>query len=167
MSASGRLAAALVAAGAILCGAQAAVAEESGSVRLIRTYVQDYVTFDFDGGSITGGTLEGSVTVLQSSGGPFVEGTHERVTCLAYARRSEAGLDLEAPCTMTAPSGDEWYTISRRTSGDVETGGGGPGTLDILGGTGAYAGLSGTCTYEVEYLPDDWVSMIADCTWQR
>ena len=167
MSSSGRLAAALIAAGAILCGAQAALAEESGSVRLVRTYVQDYTTFDFDGGSMTGGTLEGVITVLQSSGGPFVEGTHERVTCLVHARRSGAGIDLEAPCTMTAPSGDEWYTVSRRTAGDVETGGGGPGTIEILGGTGAYAGLSGTCTYEVDYLPDDWVAMIADCTWQR
>lgn len=161
------MAVALAAAAGIACVAQTATAEESGSVRLICTYMQDYTTIERGGTSYTGGALEGAVTVLESSGGPFVEGTHERVTCVVYARRSEAGIDLQAPCTMTAPSGDEWYTMSRRSTGDVETGGGGPGTMEILGGTGAYAGVSGSCTYEVDYLPDDWVAMVTDCTWQR
>ena len=162
-----KMAAASIAGAGLLCAAHAAAAEESGSVRLIRTYVQDYTTIDHAGGSVTGGPLEGSVTVLQSSGGPFVEGTHERITCVVYAKSTEAGIDLDAPCTMTAPSGDRWYTHSKRRAGTVETGGGGPGTMEILGGTGAYEGISGSCTYDVGYLPDSWVAMIADCTWQR
>ena len=71
------------------------------------------------------------------------------------------------PCETTAPSGDRWYTLSKRSAGDVEAGGGGPGTMEIVGGTGAFEGLSGSCTYDVSYLPDNWVVMIADCTWQR
>lgn len=44
---------------------------------------------------------------------------------------------------------------------------GGPGTMEILGGTGVYTGISGSCTYDVGYMPDNWFAMIADCTWQR
>ena len=39
--------------------------------------------------------------------------------------------------------------------------------MEIMGGTGAYESISGSCTYDVDYLPDDWLVMIADCTWQR
>ena len=39
--------------------------------------------------------------------------------------------------------------------------------MEILGGTGVYAGISGSCTYDVGYMPDNWVAMIADCTWQK
>ena len=161
------LAAALVAGAAVTCAAHAATAEESGSVRLIRTYVQDYTTIEHGDARYTGGTLEGSVTILESSGGPFVAGTHERITCVVYVKSTEAGIDLDAPCTMTGSSGDTWYTHSTRRAGTVEAGGGGPGTMEIQGGTGAYAGIGGHCTYEVEYMPDNWVAMIADCTWKR
>ena len=83
---------------------------------------------------------------------------------MVYIKRSEAGFDLEMPCETTAPSGDKWYTLSKRSEGDVEAGSGGPGTMEILGGTGAYEGIGGRCTYDVDYLPDNWVVMIADCT---
>ena len=162
-----RLSAALIAGAGVLGAAHIATAEESGDIRIIRTYVQDYTTIEHGDTSYTGGPLEGSVTILRSSGGPFVEGTHERITCVVFAKSTEAGIDLDAPCTMTAPSGDTWYTHSKRRAGDVVTGGGGPGTMEILGGTGVYAGISGSCTYDVGYMPDNWVAMIADCTWQR
>ena len=71
-------------------------------------------------------------TILQSTGEPFVEGTHDRATCVVYIKRSEAGFDLEVPCETTAPSGDKWYTLSKRREGDVEAGSGGPGTMEIL-----------------------------------
>ena len=122
-----KIAAALAAGAGILCAANTAMAEESGSVRLIRTYVQDYTTIDHAGARVTGGTLEGAVTILESSGGPFVEGTHDRATCVVYIKRAEAGFDLEVPCETTAPSGDRWYTLSKRREGDVEAGSGGAG----------------------------------------
>ena len=167
MNTAKTLAAALVAGAATTCAAHTAAAEESDSFRFVRTYVQDYVTIDHAGGSVTGGPLQGTITVMESSGAPFVADTHARVTCVVYAKSTEAGIDLDAPCTMTAPSGDTWYTHSKRRAGTVEAGGGGPGTMEIQGGTGVYAGIGGRCTYEVEYLPDNWVAMIADCTWQR
>ena len=70
-----------------------ASAEESGTLRIVRTYVQDYTTIDHGGVRVTAGTLAGVATILQSSGGPFVEGTHDRATCMVYIKRSEAGYD--------------------------------------------------------------------------
>ena len=162
-----RMAAALTAGAGMLSAAWAAAADEGGSFRIIRTFLQDYTTIEHGDVRYTGGPSEGSITVLESSGGPFVAGTHQRITCVVFARSTEAGIDLDAPCTVTAPSGDTWYSHSKRRSGNVETGGGGPGTLEILGGTGVYAGIGGSCTYEVGYLPDNWVATLADCTWQR
>ena len=162
-----RMAAALTAGAGMLSAAWAAAADEGGSFRIIRTFLQGYTTIEHGDVRYTGGPSEGSITVLESSGGPFVAGTHQRITCVVFARSTEAGIDLDAPCTVTAPSGDTWYSHSKRRSGNVETGGGGPGTLEILGGTGVYAGIGGSCTYEVGYLPDNWVATLADCTWQR
>ena len=124
-----KMAAALVAGAGISCVAYTATAEESGTLRIVRTYVQDYTTINHGGVRVTAGTLACVVTILQSSGGPFVEGTHDRATCVVYIKRSEAGFDLEVPCETTAPSGDKWYTLSKRSEGDVEAGSGGPGEL--------------------------------------
>ena len=88
-----KMAAALVAGAGISCVAYTATAEESGTLRIVRTYVQDYTTIDHGGVRVTAGTLAGVVTILQSSGGPFVEGTHDRATCVVYIERSEAGYD--------------------------------------------------------------------------
>ena len=142
MALARKLAAALVAGTGILSAAYAAMAEESGSVRIIRTFVQDYSSIEHGDARYTVGPSQGLVTVLDSSGGPFVEGTHQRITCVVYARSMDAGIELDAPCTVTAPSGDKWYSNSKRRAGNVETGGGGPGTIEIVGGTGAYAGIS-------------------------
>ena len=113
MVSGGKIAAALAAAAVVVGTAYGAGAGESGSFRLIRTYVQDYTTIGQPGGTVTGGTLEGVVTILESSGGPFVEGTHDRATCVVYIRRSAAGFELEVPCETTTPSGERWYTLCR------------------------------------------------------
>ena len=146
-------------------GAAPVGAEETGTLSFTRTYVQDYATIDFAGGSVTGGSLDGVVTILESSGGPFVEDARHRVTCIVLAKRSQDDIDLEASCTATNASGEQWYTLSKRSSGNLETGG--PGTLEILGGTGAFEGVTGACTYGVSYLEGGWVSLTTDCTWQK
>ena len=56
------------------------------------------------GGTVTGGAVAGTLTVLESSGGPFVEGEHSLVRCVVYARSSAVGMGLEAPCTLTDAS---------------------------------------------------------------
>ena len=89
-----KMAAALVAGAGISCVAYTATAEESGTLRIVRTY-RSGLHHDrpwrrtrhrrHPGGRVA--------TILQSSGGPFVEGTHDRATCVVYIKRSEAGYD--------------------------------------------------------------------------
>lgn len=143
-------------------------ADESGNFRMVRAFLQDYTTLDYGHGQAIGGPLEGVVTIIESSGAPFVEGEHSRITCLVYARDFGQGLDLVAPCIVTAPSGDTWFPSSTRQAGDLDAAGsGGAGTIAIEGGTGAYAGISGSCTYKTSYLTDRWLASISDCTWER
>ena len=167
MSSSRGIAAALAVAAGVLCAAQTAAADESGSYSGIASMVRNYTTIEHDGGSIIGGVSEGTNTGFESSGGPFVAGGHSEVTCVVYAKRSAVGMELEAPCTSTAASGDRLYMLSRRSAGNVEEGGGGEGGLELLGGTGEYAGVTGTCTYRTDYLANDRHVTMTDCTWQR
>ena len=152
---------------AAVCAGSSAVAQESGSFELVENYVHDYTTLEHAGRTITAGPLEGTATVVKSSGGPFTEGGNWRIACVVYARSSDAGLDLEAPCTLTAGSGDRVYLLSQRRAGDVAVGGGGRGVQRIVGGTGRYAGITGECPYTTSYLPDRWLVTWAACIWRK
>ena len=87
------------------------------------------------------------------------------VTCVVYGKRSASALELEAPCTSITTAGDQLYLLSKRSAGDVKKGGG--GGIELLGGTGKYVGLTGTCTYETDYLANDRLVTMTDCMWQR
>lgn len=158
-----KLAVSILVAGVV--SVSAAAAGDEGTFRFLRTYVQDYTTIDLAGTQVTGGSLEGVVSIVDASDGPFAPGAHFRVTCIVTSKTSGQAFTLEAPCTADDASGDQWYTISRRDSGDIEAGG--AGGIELVGGTGAFAGVTGSCTYDVSYLDDGWVAMIADCTWQQ
>ena len=147
--------------------AQVAVADDSGTFRMARSYRHSYVTIDHVTESYTGGALTGTVTIVGSSGTPFVVGTHSNSTCLAFARRSAGGITLEAPCVDVDGSGDRLYSVGRRNQGTIGAGGAGGGRWVLLGGTGKYEGITGSCTYETQYLGSDRVAGTADCTWSR
>lgn len=146
--------------------AQAAWADESGTFRSLRSYHYDYLTIDHGAQTFTGGVITGTGTVIESSGGPFTEGTNRYSECLVFSSRSEGSLSLEAPCVDTDASGDILYSRAVREQGDVAAGGGGAGVWELLGGTGKYAGVTGTCSYATEYLEGVLVT-IADCTWSK
>ena len=155
-------------AGTMILSLAATATAETGTFRMTQVELHDYTSFDFAGQTITGGALEGTGTVLDSSGGPFVAGEHSRVTCTVYAKRSEAGLELEVPCVMTYSAGDKLFTLSKRSLGDIGGAGqGGEGRLQLLGGSGKFAGVTGSCSYEVEYLEDSWLVLMAECEWER
>ncbi len=157
---------ALVAA-VMMMAAQAVVAEESGSYRSLRSFHHDYITIDHDGRTFTGGMLTGTRTIIESSGGPFVEGANSYTECLVFSTSSEDGISLEAPCTDTDTSGDVMYTRAVRNEGTVGAGGGGEGVWELLGGTGRYEGVTGSCTYRTEYLEGGVAVVHADCTWTK
>ncbi len=167
MSSSRGIAAAAFAATAIWCAAPTAAADESGSFTALASLVADYTTIEHPGGTLVGGASAGTNTILESSGGPFAAGEHSQVTCVVYGKRSAAGLDLEASCTSTAAGGDKLYSISKRSAGGVEEGAGGAGSLELVGGTGKFAGVTGACTYRTAYLAEGRVVTMSDCKWRR
>lgn len=150
-----------------LFSVRTAVAEESGSVTALYSLVRNYTTIEHAGGKVTGGTLAGTSTVLESSGAPFVEGANSNVDCVTYVRMSEAGIDLKAPCLIVDADGDRMFTMSMRETGDIQDGGGGLGRAEFMGGTGKYAGISGSCSYDTEYMPDNRVVTSARCDWKK
>ena len=150
-----------------LVTAPALAEDEGGTFSVIRSYVRNHATLEHAVGTVTVGTLEGTVTTLASSGEPFTQGDHSLITCLFYAKTTAEGVSLEAPCTTTDGSGDRWYTLSHRSVGDIATGGGGEGRWQLMGGTGKYAGVTGTCTYDTSYLTQDRVVTEGECAWER
>ena len=94
----------------IMVAAQAAMADESGTFRSLRSYHYDYTTIDHDERTFTGGVITGTGTVIESSGGPFMEGTNRYSECLVFSSRSEGSLSLQAPCVDTDTSGDILYS---------------------------------------------------------
>ena len=167
MSSYRGIAATAFAAMVISGAAQTAAADESGSFTALASLVADYTMIEHAGGAIVGGGSAGTNTILETSGGPFAAGEHSHVTCVVYGKRSAAGLALEAPCTSTVAAGDKFYLMSKRSSGGVEAGAGGAGSLELMGGTGKFAGVTGTCTYETAYLAEGRVVTMSDCKWQR
>lgn len=163
---SGKMAAVLAAAASIACAAPLA-AGESGSFDMLTSYVHGYTTVEYAGRTVRGGPLDGTGTILETSGGPFAEGMNYRISCVVYSKESDAGLDLEAPCAFTDSEGDTWYAASKRRAGDVEVGGGGRGSQEIDGGTGRYAGVTGSCRYTTSYLPDGWLVSQRSCEWRK
>ena len=158
----------LALAGIVVLSLAATAAAESGTFRSIIIYLHDYTSFEFADQTITGGALEGVNTIIESSGGPFVVGAHSRITCMGYAKQSEAGLELESPCIAVDAMGDKQFIVGRRTRGDIGGAGqGGEGRGQFLGGTGKYAGVAGSCSYESRYLPDNWIVTMVECEWER
>ena len=140
---------------------------ESGRFVLVEMGTRDYVSMEHAGKTLTVGTVSGAATVVESSGGPFVADEIYSGSCFVKLTKSDAGIDLEAPCTFTDPSGDAWYALAIRRAGDVEVGGGGRGVQEIVGGTGKYAGVTGSCTYMSSYVPVDQVVSHVTCEWQK
>jgi len=116
---------------------------------------------------VTGGPSSGTATIIDSSGGPFVKGTSSAQECIVFSKKSDAGMDLVAPCTSSDSSGDKVFYLAKRTVGDVNQGGGGTGKSEIVGGTGKYAGLTGSCTFKVDYLAANRLVGISKCQWQK
>ena len=170
MSIQNQIGAALVFAAGTFCAAQMASADhhvKSGSFEYVLSAITDFTAVEQLDYVVRAGTLDGTVTIIKSSGGPFEAGSSGTVSGVGYIKKSAAGIDLESPGTFTDSSGDKWYSVARRSAGDQAVGGGGAGRQEIAGGTGKYEGITGTCEYIVDYLPDNKIVTRSTCQWQR
>ena len=149
----------------IVCAGPAAA--ETGSFTFVSSMAGKSTMITHMSGTIFTSASEGTSTIVKSSGGPFVEGESSQATCIAYGKSSAAGTELEAACATSGPTADKLFSVAKRSAGDVTGGGGGAGRLEILGGTGKFEGVTGSCSYEADYLTNDLYVTRADCTWQR
>ena len=117
-----------------------------------------------NGNVVMSGVGHGTVTVMNSSvDAPFTNGTSLSSECVYFVKKSPSSFEIESDCAFTAPSGDKMFGVYRRKSGDNAPGTGGEGQFELLGGTGAYSGVSGTCPYKTTYLPANQVVTIIRC----
>ena len=143
-------------------------ADDSGSFDMMTIWKQDYHSMNWPEQHFTIGTLEGTSTIMESSGDPFPVGVHHLSTCLVYAKRAEGRYKLEAHCTLLDESNDAFHIRAIRDTGDTESGGGGPGRWEFMGGTGKYSGIVGGCDYVVKYLDDErTINRASDCKWHK
>ncbi len=140
---------------------------ESGTYDQVISLLTNYAKSERGPETVIGGSSSGTGTIVQSSGGPFIAGSSGPFECIVFAKKSAAGMDLEAPCTSTDAAGDKVFSVAKRKSGDVNAGGGGEGRSELVGGTGKYSGISGSCAYKADYLPGNRVVTISKCQWQR
>jgi hypothetical protein len=140
---------------------------KSGTYEFVLSAVTDFTVVKQLDHVVRAGTVDGTVTIIKSSGGPFEAGSSGTLSALLYLKKSAAGIDLESPVAITDSSGDTWYAVARRSAGDQAVGGGGAGRQEIAGGTGKYEGITGTCEYIVDYLPDNKLVTRSTCQWQR
>ena len=170
MSIRNQIGAVLVVAVGTLCAVQTAVADhhvKSGTFQFIQALNTDYTLVEQSEQTITAGSLKGSVTITKSSGGPVEEGSSQAQVAVIYIKKSSAGIDLIADGTQTDSDGDKRFLNGRRTAGDIAVGGGGQGTQEMTGGTGKYEGITGTCKYTVDYLPENRIVTRGICEWKR
>ena len=59
---------------------------------------------------------------------------------------------------------DDYRRSAEGTGAVVE---GGSGSQEIEGGTGKYAGVTGSCPYTTSYLPDGWLVSRRSCEWRK
>jgi len=155
----------IVAVGLLQFG-QGPAAAETGTFALASSLTSQYASITHMDGTIFSGASGGTSTIVRSSGGPFVEGRSMRTSCIVTGKTSAAGTELDGACTSANSSGDMLFSIAkRRVDGAAEEGG--AGDLELLGGTGSLEGITGSCSYDTDYLTETVYVTWAECTWQR
>ncbi len=166
MTFSGKCVLGLVVAVGFMQAGQNPAAADSGSFTLTASLTSQYTSITHVEGTLFSGVSQGTSTTVQSSADPFVEGSSMQTLCIVSGAASAAGTELEAACTSTSTTGDLLFSSAKRRvdgAADEES----VGQLTLLGGTGVYTDITGSCSYENEYLTDTLYVTWAQCTWQR
>jgi len=150
-----------------ILGPTAGHAEKSGEFALEQNYVHNYETVEHAETVYTGGLIKGMGKVISSSGDPFVEGDSIANRCIVFVEQTEDLSVVNASCIFTDADGDELHLIANRGIGEVGEGEGGAGRWGIEGGTGKYTGITGVCSYRVEYFPNNELTTRSQCMWEK
>lgn len=135
----------------------------AGSHKSSAILMNDYQVMDWNGGTLMVGTLSGAGEIYGSQSSEMPNGS-VMINCGVRILRVGSDLDLISNCVQKDLSGDEFYTVAERKAGTIDTGGGGDGIQTIIGGTGKYQGVTGKCTYTVQFLESPWITVETSCT---
>ncbi len=138
---------------------------ESGTVDIVLSASSNVYAVQMADTTVTARGGSGTVTFVRSSGAPFIEGASATVQFASFSKKTPSGFELEADGVATFSSGDTLLLLFRRQSGDLAAGTSGEGTLQLMGGSGRFSGVSGQCKYKVDNLPDNWNVTTAKCEW--
>ena len=150
-----------------------ALAQTSGQFTLARSFTYAYDEIQHGSTTFTAGHLEGGAIVSSGRGDLFQEGESFLESCVVFAEKPADGRNfkVKAPCTLTESKengGDVVSLVTIREQGDLgDADSGGMGRVDLIGGTGKYANITGQCSYETRYLSTSTAVTSYDCTWSQ
>ena len=142
---------------------------EKGSYDVVYVGTHNLNTVNTPSGTVTGGQLDGIFTVTSSSGKLYTNGDNGKSTCIILSKKNKEknNSDLEAFCETTdLKSGDKTFSYNVRKEGTVKAGSKGKGKQTIIGGTGKFEGITGTCNYTVKYLPENKLTTVGTCDYK-
>ncbi len=148
---------------------QAATAGEKGTMDFVQSIlIANQMAIEQGDHKMIAIVGNGTITFSNSDGGPFTEGSSAILSVIAYIKQTENGMNLESPMSVSDPSGDKLFMVMRRSTGTFDSGGGGQGRAELGGGTGKFAGVTGSCPYEVDFLDGGNVVVRATgCNWEK
>ena len=150
-----------------------ALAQTSGQFALEGSFAYAYDEIQHGSTTFTAGSLEGGAIISSGEGTLFREGQTFLESCVVFAEKSADGRNfkVKAPCTLTESKedgGDVVFLVTIREQGDLgDADRGGLGRVDLMGGTGKYAGLTGQCSYETRYLSTSTAVTSYGCAWSK
>jgi hypothetical protein len=150
-------------AAALVCLTPAPVHAQSGTMDLILSAAANVYAVQMGDTTVMAEGGNGTVAIVHSSGRPFVEGARATLQFAGFSKQTPSGLDLEADALATFAPDDTLLLLFTHRSGDP-----GPpdeGTVELAGGSGRFAGVSGQCKYRMDDRPGEWHVTIAKCPW--
>ena len=124
-----------------------------GSYQAIDGSTAEFQSIETDGGTLMSGYITGAGSVINGVG-LFETGMVTSTECLVSVKKHARGNDISATCTVNYPDLDaKMFMLFERKTGDIAASDAkGDGKSTILGGTGKLLGISGECSYTIEYL---------------
>ena len=143
---------------ACMGGAQAA----SGTVELRLAAKPDFHAVEMGDTVVTAIGGSGELSVRNSGGRPFIDGANAEFRFAGFAKATPSGRELEADAVATFGPEDTLLLVFERHASDA--GAQDEGSLQLAGGSGRFAGVSGECRYRLEEPPGEW-NVTATCDW--
>ena len=111
--------------------------------------------------------VKNSQTIYNHQGASFKDGDILSLTGIVMIRKTPNSFDLEGYGTgvVNANAENKIFLDFARNQGSVSSGGGGKGELNMIGGTGKYKNIKGSCTYDVKYLPKGAQLIFSKCAY--